>query len=507
MTVHIAQIIVQAGGRGSRLGHHTDNKPKALVSIHGEPLIVNQMRKYPKASYYVIADYKKDIFDKYLSIFAPARYKIITPVGKHTCSGIKSALKQIPDNTPFIIVWCDLYFSSDMLPRNIFPKKFNYIGLSKTFPCRWSFQKGKCVEERSETKGIAGLFIFKNRNELADVPEDGEFCRYLQQKRVKFKPFYIKDVYEIGTLEAYEAAKKNFHNTRPFNALRITKKKIIKIPKDKQGKQLATKESRWYKKISKKEYLPTIYKTSPITMQKIDGKSLYQYPLSDSEKEEVLKKIITNIGDLHKSFPPKKGSFTNDYEAILKKTKSRLDSIATLISDIQEDYIFVNGKKCINFYKEWHIVANLLEPFLGNNYVFIHGDATFSNILYEEKNSQAYFIDPRGYYGKSLLFGDEDYDWAKIYYSIAGNYDQFNNKNFKLKIDAKNNIIAIQSNHWEHLANKFFMQIKRDRKKIEAYHAIIWLSLTSYAWDDYDSICGAFYNGIYLMQQIYEKKL
>ena len=35
-----------------------------------------------------------------------------------------------------------------------------------------------------------------------------------------------------------------------------------------------------------------------------------------------------------------------------------------------------------------------------------------------------------------------------------------------------------------------------NKEKIKALHAVIWLSLTTYAWEDYDSICGAFYNGI-----------
>ena len=31
--------------------------------------------------------------------------------------------------------------------------------------------------------------------------------------------------------------------------------------------------------------------------------------------------------------------------------------------------------------------------------------------------------------------------------------------------------------------------------------AIIWLSLTTYAWEDYDSICGAFYNGLLYLEE------
>ena len=34
--------------------------------------------------------------------------------------------------------------------------------------------------------------------------------------------------------------------------------------------------------------------------------------------------------------------------------------------------------------------------------------------------------------------------------------------------------------------------------------SIIWLSLTTYAWEDYDSICGAFYNGLYYLEEALE---
>jgi hypothetical protein len=29
---------------------------------------------------------------------------------------------------------------------------------------------------------------------------------------------------------------------------------------------------------------------------------------------------------------------------------------------------------------------------------------------------------------------------------------------------------------------------------------LVWLSLTTYAWEDYDSICGAFYYGLYWLE-------
>ena len=112
-------------------------------------------------------------------------------------------------------------------------------------------------------------------------------------------------------------------------------------------------------------------------------------------------------------------------------------------------------------------------------------------------------IDPRGYFGTTKIYGDPDYDWAKLYYSVVGNYDQFNRKRFKLKISDKEIGLNIDSNGYSQLKRDFFDMTGADPKKIEILHGIIWLSLSSYAWDDYDSICGAFYNGAYLLRNAY----
>ena len=54
-------IIVQAGGRGSRLETLTTNKPKALVPVDNKPMIFHLFNKYPKAKFNIISDYKKDV--------------------------------------------------------------------------------------------------------------------------------------------------------------------------------------------------------------------------------------------------------------------------------------------------------------------------------------------------------------------------------------------------------------------------------------------------------------
>jgi D-arabinose 5-phosphate isomerase GutQ len=42
------------------------------------------------------------------------------------------------------------------------------------------------------------------------------------------------------------------------------------------------------------------------------------------------------------------------------------------------------------------------------------------------------------------------------------------------------------------------------RRQMKVLLALVWLSLTTYAWEDYDSICGAFYNGLYYLEEALE---
>ena len=124
--------------------------------------------------------------------------------------------------------------------------------------------------------------------------------------------------------------------------------------------------------------------------------------------------------------------------------------------------------------------------------------------MIREDNSPV-LIDPRGYFGFTELYGDVRYDWAKLYYSIVGNYDQFNLKRFRLHIsdDASDGVkLEIESNNWEEMERDFFDLTGADEYEIKLLHAVIWLSLTTYAWQDYDSICGAFYNGLYYLEEL-----
>ena len=69
----VEYIIVQAGGKGTRLGHLTQNKPKALLPVENLPMLFHLFRKYPDRRFIIIADYQKEVLREYLAAFADVK--------------------------------------------------------------------------------------------------------------------------------------------------------------------------------------------------------------------------------------------------------------------------------------------------------------------------------------------------------------------------------------------------------------------------------------------------
>ena len=319
-------IIVQAGGKGTRLKHLTKNKPKALVPVENLPMLFHLFRKYPDKRFIVIADYHKEVLREYLSVFANVKYQIVDAVGTGTCSGVKQALRYVPENQSFMLMWSDLILSKEFtLPEeyeNGLKAINDYIGISKTFPCRWSYKDDTFVEEKSYEYGVAGFFLFTDKSKLADVPESGELVRWMSQKQMQYQEISLAGTKEFGILEEYE--KLETEKCRPFNKVTIDGEVFIKEPLDRQGEILAAREIAWYEKATQKniDILPKIYEKKPLKMELIKGRNIYECKPSYEEKKDILRKLVTALHDLHKT-----ETVDTDYfsirEAYFNKTMDR----------------------------------------------------------------------------------------------------------------------------------------------------------------------------------------
>ncbi len=492
-------IVVQAGGKGSRMETLTRNKPKALVPVNNLPMIFHLFRKYPEKKFIVIGDYKYDVLEKYLREFAEVDYHMVCGTGHTgTCAGLSDAMEHIPAGERFMLIWCDL-----VLPDayEIPESENNIIGISKDFPCRWKYENGVFAEERSEEFGVAGHFIFQNKSYLEGVPQDGEFVRWLQSKGYTFEEQPLYGTHEYGLYGEWDKLPKL--RTRPFNRMEIKGDRVYKYPLDEQGRKLAAREVAWYKKLKGVHFdnIPEIYQYEPLCMERIDGKNIYEYTdISLDDKKKILKQIIDCLKNVHalESVDADEDSF---YEAYIGKTFDRLKKVRYLVPFADDKTITINGKVCRNVFYHRDELERQIMKYIPKQFCLIHGDCTFSNMML--KNDEIpMLIDPRGYFGNTEIFGDAAYDWVKLYYSLTSNYDQFNLKRFNLTINEKDVELEIASNRWEELEDYFFELLDGEvtRKQMKLLLAITWLSLTTYAWEDYDSICGAFYNGLVYLE-------
>ncbi|MCR5609673.1 MAG: phosphotransferase [Lachnospiraceae bacterium] len=524
-------IIVQAGGKGTRLGYLTKNKPKAMTSIENLPMIFHLFRKYPDKRFIIIADYKDEVLSEYLKAFADVKYLIIKAQGKGTCSGIKQSLELIPNEEPFMLIWSDLILQDNFKMPNEYSNDLNvknsyacmnddekiigdYIGLSKTFPCRWKYENGQFSEECSTEYGVAGFFLFHDKSVLVNVPESGEFVRWMKEKEMIFNTISLAGTREFGLLEEYE--KLETVKTRPFNRITIDGDILIKEPVDEQGSLLAKRECNWYDKARQLNIIgiPKIFDTSPIRMEYIKGRNIYECTFDKDTKYRILQSLIKTMKDIHMASSVTSDAFSMK-EAYFNKTMKRLSKIEYLVPFAREKSIVINGRECRNVFFYRNELERKLDQLKTDKFCFIHGDCTFSNLMIRD-NGEPVLIDPRGYFGYTELYGDERYDWAKLYYSIVGNYDNFNLKKFSLDIGKHSMVdgeiikdlkygevrISIESNGWEDMEEAFFKLTGANAYEIKLLHSIIWLSLTTYAWQDYDSVCGAFYNGLYYLEEV-----
>lgn len=169
-----------------------------------------------------------------------------------------------------------------------------------------------------------------------------------------------------------------------------------------------------------------------------------------NEKNKIMVYIYDNLSKLHEFVNIKVTKDEYLKHLNIEIEDKLLERYKTIDFIIQEySYIkYVNNIKIIPFYElvkliksEIYKIVNLKSEYC---FVPIHGDCQFNNVLYDIVNQSVKFIDPRGYYGDSELYGIPEYDYAKVLFAITG-YDEFDNRVID-KLDIINDNIVISIN-------------------------------------------------------------
>lgn len=488
---------------------YNGNQPVELLSKRNLPLIFYMVRRYPQKKFVIVGNKNLDIIDRYMTAFGGVQFITVNSNASDSIGNIRTALQYIPKDKRFVITKYNIILDYQIKLEDTCK---NTIALTNNYEYDWAFTNLKLQKGKFKKNAVPGLFIFEDKSVLNDIPDKGDFLEYISGKKIDFEVLDLGDTKIIRSMEDLETEEPqdiSDYPGRSFNIIKVRKNILTKLPQDDLGRLLAAQETEWYKKVVDLNYshIPVIYDYNPLSMKRIDGEAVSQTVLSEAEKKQTLRKIVSALKELH-SLQDKETNMYSLKDVYFNSTFSSLEAIKNIVPFAYQDTVIINKKACKNPFsikqKLFGVIQKkLMESCEGFN--LIHGDCIFSNIILD-LNGNITFIDPQGCFGATKYFGDEYYDWAKLYMSVVGDWDNFNKEAFTLNIKSDSVEISVETAGWKDLEEFYFELIgKRDKSKIKLLHALIWLSATMYKWNDYKSVCGAFYLGTFYLNQILEE--
>jgi hypothetical protein len=249
-----------------------------------------------------------------------------------------------------------------------------------------------------------------------------------------------------------------------FNTIYITKDTIIKESKNEYGHKKLKKEILFYLFLDKHNISfprPKIlsFTQRSYTMEFLkDSVPLYTVfsSFTTNKQEEIIEKIKNHLKDLHKNhIEVSKETFMEClqqefYTKLIERfqqTEQILGEFFLIQSVNQKQFPFLEKGESSTSLAYFTKIIEKIYTEIQNKYVkedsytfsVIHGDCQFNNILYNENSEELVFIDPRGYFGSSDIYGMADYDFAKVQFALSG-YDQFDNMEINHLEDFKGNL-------------------------------------------------------------------
>ncbi len=513
----IDYIVICASGSGTRLLPLTKNIPKLLVNVNNDNLlyhIINFWKQYSHKFIIIVDSKYNEITEFYLKLILDIEYQIIN-VDCHNKEEnsytIHTALSQ-PNiiNKKVLITWCDIY-PCTKISKTLFSDKniiFTYKNLGR-------YDAYENIIKKKTNGNIIGIYYFSKFSRLTKFEAHMDICDCYKDNFGNFDTYEIEELIDIGDytkLNTYHSSDTRTYKTRYFNEITETQNNTLtKKSTCAYGNQVILNEICFYKYHilnNNTVNLPRIleFQENKFVMSKIIGDSAIEvFNNSHIPKQfEYLQNIINSLDTLHKTetYVVDSDTLSTDIKIeFYQKVNMRLENIETLLR-------YFNYIKSVNNiqikYTHQHIINHMYSIIKqkllieGQRYYTIHGDPHMSNILIDQKDD-IYFIDPRGYFGTTKIFGIKDYDISKLVYSLSG-FDHINNNNGHFFIINDNNInVNIPNN----IDNYMFIFDKYDKELILSMTILHWFGLTDYTKNHIHKCISAYYYGIYLYHIYY----
>jgi Nucleotidyl transferase/Phosphotransferase enzyme family len=539
-------IVIVAGGLGSRLAPLTNHIPKFLVNIGKETGFVEQIRywsNYRPASITVIVHSAyKDLVQAYYDLYFRDDKNLVAHLATQRADGeydesfiptpfivktvdeangsahaIMTTCKHL-ENKPVLFTWCDVlpgeHFDVELLNHGgVFaftnydhPNRYDLVQVGAA----WSERVAQLRED-----GRGGIFGVYYLSTYKAVPFEAgqDFVEVLHYYGPWIKEIKINRIIDWGDKPKLERTRSTADHARSFNSVEIHGELVLKSSLNTQGDTLIKREIKWYDELSKQgstvrrpRYWPRRDEKS-FVMTKVKGIPIWElWPkLDDEGRTMVLTRIFEQLDLLHNQVMGVGNEvLIRDMKAeACDKLLARYREIKPVIDSFGEITV-VNGHRLREQNPEVTInrlYAALHDIYAGSKmYSLIHGDLQMSNSMIDPDTLEVTLIDPRGYFGKTDTYGLEDYDYAKLYYSLSG-YDLFNySKEFHIDALAGGALEFVIPK--PNLGGCLEIMNQRFWYQHQLWLAVIWIGLGQYIKSDPVKMLAAHYHGLAIAEQV-----
>lgn len=436
-------VVIVAGGNGTRFKSLSVFPKVLLPSESFDSIIANDINIFDGHSMYLIINAKYyDMVDNYLKVNNLSQkikvFKTSNVNGSY--NSIKDCIDRYDDfpreNTLF--VWSDLIIKD--IPQFSLDKNIIFTFNHKCY--RYKFENGSITNVDDYSGNIPGVYYVSSIDNVFNIGLDYfnnfDLVDALKISNIELSQIELESLVEFRDYDTYvNLVKGNADDslkTRFFNKLEVHGDILTKQAIDEKYYNIIEREYNWYRYgfdhiENFKDIVPKIYSYNSdnhsFEMEYLkDYIPLHKY-LKQSKNLSDVKKLYNNIKKtldlLHKPTSVDRSVFFDDLKKeIVYKVIDRCESIK---------YMLLN----YNMTETTDILLKAFNYLLGIDdgfkvkYVFSHGDINGSNLLVNPNTLEVKLIDPRGYFGNTMLFGWESYEYAKLLYCLYG-YDEFNNQ-------------------------------------------------------------------------------
>lgn len=153
------KAVILAAGLGSRLRPITDNLPKCMVPVNGQPIINKQISNllengFREDEIIVVGGYKAEVLEEYLNVHFP-NVKLIKNVRYAETNNMYSlylALKEVGEES-LLLMNADVFYDSNVITGLMASEEANAIAVDKSQYLEESMKV--CVSEKNDITHIS----------------------------------------------------------------------------------------------------------------------------------------------------------------------------------------------------------------------------------------------------------------------------------------------------------------------------------------------------------------